>query len=152
MQAHSDFECLTLLFTEQPGLEVLNGKGQWIDAPPRPGTLVLNIGDMTEVLSGGQYIATRHRVRPMGQQERYSFPLFWTPDYYTTIQPLVVPTDPQLRHKYRPIVVGDHIWAQTLPTVRYLQNKLDRNEIEYPPDSHTPDIFGPKEMMGTDTA
>jgi len=45
--AHTDFECFTILWQE-PGiqaLQVLNTDKNWIDAPPIPGTLVLNIGD-----------------------------------------------------------------------------------------------------------
>jgi len=45
--AHTDWECFTILWQE-PGiqaLQVLNTEKQWIDAPPIPGTLVINLGD-----------------------------------------------------------------------------------------------------------
>jgi len=47
--AHSDYECFTLLYSTSPGLEVMNGSGQWIDAPPVPGALTINIGDLLEL-------------------------------------------------------------------------------------------------------
>ena len=39
--AHTDYECFTVLKPTAPGLEVLNGAGEWIDAPPVPGTFVI---------------------------------------------------------------------------------------------------------------
>ncbi|KAK7689939.1 hypothetical protein QCA50_006579 [Cerrena zonata] len=47
MAAAFSFECFTILWQE-PGiqaLQVLNAQKQWIDAPPIPGTLVVNLGD-----------------------------------------------------------------------------------------------------------
>ena len=34
--AHTDYEFFTILRGTAPGLEVLNGRGEWIDAPPDP--------------------------------------------------------------------------------------------------------------------
>ncbi|KAJ5816468.1 Isopenicillin N synthase [Penicillium robsamsonii] len=44
--AHTDFECFTILSQGSvPGLQVLSHSGEWILAPPLPGTLVVNIAD-----------------------------------------------------------------------------------------------------------
>ena len=56
--SHTDYECVTLLRSTAPGLEVLNSAGQWIDAPPLPGALIINIGDMMEIWSNGEFVAT----------------------------------------------------------------------------------------------
>ena len=61
--AHTDYECFTILLPTAPGLEVMNGEGEWIDAPPIDNAFVVNIGDMLEVWTGGTYVATSHRVR-----------------------------------------------------------------------------------------
>jgi isopenicillin N synthase-like dioxygenase len=66
--AHTDYECLTLLRSTAPGLEVLNSVGQWNDAPPVPGAFVINIGDMLEVWTNGEFVATSHRVRPVKEE------------------------------------------------------------------------------------
>jgi isopenicillin N synthase-like dioxygenase len=44
------------------GLQVLNRAGQWIDAPPIEGSLVVNIQQGFEAITGGLCPATTHRV------------------------------------------------------------------------------------------
>jgi len=70
--AHTDYECFTLLKPTAPGLEVMNGAGEWIDVPPLPGTVRRHIGDMLELWTNGEFVATSHRVRRVAE-ERYSF-------------------------------------------------------------------------------
>jgi Isopenicillin N synthase and related dioxygenases len=43
-----------------------------MDIPLIENTLVMNIGDMMEILSNGKYLATKHRVKKVSE-ERYSF-------------------------------------------------------------------------------
>lgn len=44
------------------GLQVLNQNGDWIDAPPIEDTLVVNIQQGFEAITGGVCTATTHRV------------------------------------------------------------------------------------------
>ena len=44
------------------GLQVLNKAGEWIDAQPLPGSLVVNIAQGFEAITGGLCPATAHRV------------------------------------------------------------------------------------------
>jgi isopenicillin N synthase-like dioxygenase len=44
------------------GLQVLNKSGEWIDAPPIEGSLVVNIAQGFEAVTGGVCPATTHRV------------------------------------------------------------------------------------------
>ncbi|GMF70289.1 unnamed protein product [Aspergillus oryzae] len=44
------------------GLQVLNKNGEWIDAPPIEGSLVVNIQQGFEAITGGICTATTHRV------------------------------------------------------------------------------------------
>ena len=60
----------------------------WIEAPPIPGTLVCNIGDMLDRLTGGWYCSTPHRVRNTSGRDRLSFPLFFDPAFSAVIKPL----------------------------------------------------------------
>lgn len=54
--------------------------GHWTPAPYVPGSIVVNVGDLMGRVSGGEYRATRHRVRssPEGM-DRYSVPFFFEP-------------------------------------------------------------------------
>ena len=44
------------------GLQVLNKSGEWIDAPPIEGSLVVNIAQGFEAITGGVCSGTTHRV------------------------------------------------------------------------------------------
>ncbi|EPT04740.1 hypothetical protein FOMPIDRAFT_1046000 [Fomitopsis schrenkii] len=77
---HFDGGFLTFLLqaSPHPGLQVQNLSGQWIDAPPIPGTFVVNIGKALETVTQGLARATSHRVLspPKGSTPRYSIPFF----------------------------------------------------------------------------
>ena len=85
---HTDYGLLTLLLQDEvAGLQVRTRQG-WLDAPPLPGTLVCNIGDMLDRLSGGLYRSTPHRVLNRSGRERFSFPLFFDPQFSSVVTPL----------------------------------------------------------------
>jgi len=85
---HTDYGLLTLLAQDSSGgLQVAAPEG-WIDAPPIPGTLVCNIGDMLDRLTGGWYRSTPHRVRNVSGHGRLSFPFFLDPGFAAEVPPL----------------------------------------------------------------
>jgi len=85
---HTDYGLLTLLAQDHlGGLQVKSPDG-WIDAPPVPGALVCNIGDMLDRLTGGGFRSTPHRVRNNSGRGRLSFPLFFDPDFAAEMRPL----------------------------------------------------------------
>lgn len=122
--AHTDYECFTLLFPTAEGLQVLNKQGEWIDIPLIENTMVMNIGDMMEILSNGRYLATKHRVKRV-QQERYSFPLFFSCDYDYIIQPVIENEAPQ----YSAMKGGEHLFNQTAQTFMYLKKRIETGEL-----------------------
>jgi isopenicillin N synthase-like dioxygenase len=138
--AHTDYECFTLLKPTAPGLEVMNGAGEWIDVPPIPATFVVNIGDMMELWTNGAYVATSHRVRKV-VQERFSFPLFFNVDYHTEVKPLpqFVSGDEAARPALR---AGEHLFAQTAQTFAYLRNRIDNGDLVLPDGSLQTGQFG----------
>ncbi|KAH8107671.1 hypothetical protein BXZ70DRAFT_912022 [Cristinia sonorae] len=77
---HFDGGFLTFLLQASPhrGLQVQNLAGDWIDAPPIPGTFVVNIGKALETVTQGLAKATSHRVLSpeVGSTPRYSVPFF----------------------------------------------------------------------------
>jgi len=85
---HTDYGLITLLAQDDSGgLQVAAPEG-WIDAPPIPGTLVCNIGDMLDRLTGGWYRSTPHRVRNLSGHGRLSFPFFLDPGFGAEVPPL----------------------------------------------------------------
>ncbi|KAI1042043.1 hypothetical protein LB505_012163 [Fusarium chuoi] len=81
MHGHTDFGLTTLLFSVPVScLQIWGQDEKWYYAPYKPGALVVNIGDTLEIVSGGHFKATRHRVYkpPVDQRnyERLSLVLF----------------------------------------------------------------------------
>ncbi len=130
--AHTDYEFFTILRSTAPGLEVMNGAGEWIDAPPIEGAFIVNIGDMLEAWTNGEFVATSHRVRPVAE-ERYSFPFFATVDYWTTVAPHPDFVSEARPPAYPTIVSGDHLFAQTVKTFAYLKGRQSRGELDFKP-------------------
>lgn len=86
---HCDFGCITLLAQdENSGLQVCAPDGQWIDAPPLPNTLVLNVGNMLHRLSNGKLLSTPHRVINLSGKQRFSCAFFYDPNVKAIIKPL----------------------------------------------------------------
>ncbi|KAG6356465.1 hypothetical protein INS49_015853 [Diaporthe citri] len=61
--SHTDFQLFTILCQDAvPGLQVLSREGQWLNAPPVPGTLVVNIADYLQRITNDLYVSTVHRA------------------------------------------------------------------------------------------
>ncbi len=119
IDAHSDFECFTILLQGGPGLQVMNAEDHWIEAPPLPGCFIVNIGDIFETWTGGYLKSTQHRVINSGV-ERYSFPLFFGLDYHSRVEPLIGFRTTESVEKYPPIKAGEHLMRMTVSTFRYM--------------------------------
>ncbi|MEM7519397.1 MAG: 2-oxoglutarate and iron-dependent oxygenase domain-containing protein [Pseudomonadota bacterium] len=137
ISAHSDFECFTILMQGAPGLQVMNAEDVWIEAPPIPGTFIVNIGDIFETWSGGQFKSTQHRVVNTGK-ERYSMPLFFGLDYDAIIEPLEKFRTPETVKKYPPMKAGEHLMRMTISSFRYMNDAVEAGVF-------TPDYVVPEE-------
>ncbi|SCX30410.1 isopenicillin N synthase family dioxygenase [Mycolicibacterium fluoranthenivorans] len=101
--AHRDAGVLTLLLVEpgSAGLQVRRsgtGPDGYIDVDPLPGALIVNIGEMLEIASGGYLRATEHRVR-IHEAERLSVAYFFNPrlDAQIPVLPLLADLAAQAR-------------------------------------------------------
>lgn len=92
--AHKDSGFLTLLLQDvQGGLQV-EKDGGWIDATPKPGTFVINIGEILELASNGYLKATVHRVvTPPSGKDRLSVAFFFGADLKAKVPLLKLPAD-----------------------------------------------------------
>jgi hypothetical protein len=136
--SHTDYECLTLLYSTAPGLEVLNSAGTWVDAPPTR-ALVINIGDMMEIW-------TSHRVRPVRGGAVFLPPVLRRRLRHQG------PTARPLRHRGTAGKGGADgrraLFAQTAQSLNYLKARLTRGEIKLP-ESYVPlSSFGQEARYG----
>ncbi len=107
LRPHSDTTAFTVLAQgDVGGLQVQQG-GEWIEAPPMPGTFVINIGDMMARWTNDRFASTPHRVINRSGLERYSVPFFAIPDFDAIVACLPNCTGPDHPAKYPPLRVGD---------------------------------------------
>ena len=112
--AHEDINTITLLLgADEAGLELKTRDGRWIPVSPKPGELVVNIGDMLQRLTNGRLRSTPHRVvNPPPERRghsRYSMPFFlhFRSDYLIEALPGTVP--PGEQPKWPPITANDYL-------------------------------------------
>lgn len=111
ISAHTDFECLSLLYQTSPGLELTDVNGNWYDTPAADGGLFVFIDDMLEFWTNGHLTATGHRVRHTPEQ-RFSIVLFMAVDDGITIEPLPEFTGEGNAPRYAPVTQAAHIEAE----------------------------------------
>jgi isopenicillin N synthase-like dioxygenase len=117
--AHSDYGCLTILAQDAVGgLQLRNSAGEWIEAPPIPGTFVINLGDQMARWTNERFQATPHRVINRTGRERYSIPFFFDPDYDTVVECLPTCQEPGNPPKHKPITGGEHLLAMLKATFK----------------------------------
>ncbi|TVU21273.1 hypothetical protein EJB05_30900, partial [Eragrostis curvula] len=89
LSPHSDATYLNLLLhvNEVQGLQIKKD-GKWVSVDPMDGALVVNIGDILEILSNGRYKSIEHRAVVHPDKERISAAMFHQPCPNTTVGPL----------------------------------------------------------------
>ncbi len=88
---HKDTDALTLLFPDKIGGLWLKprGKKRWVEVSLPSDTMLVNIGDLLEVWSGGFFVSTPHKVVNKSEAARYAFPLFIVPRHDVVVAPLM---------------------------------------------------------------
>lgn len=86
--AHSDATGITILLQQEDvcGLQIKH-KGEWVDAKPLKGALVINMGDQMEVLTNGQYKSVEHRALVNSSRTRISIATACGPSLQSVIGP-----------------------------------------------------------------
>ncbi|KAF4404309.1 hypothetical protein G4B88_014765 [Cannabis sativa] len=106
---HSDATGLTLLLqvNDVQGLQI-NKNGKWILVKPVPGAFIVNIGDIIEIMSNGEYKSMEHRVVVNPMKQRLSIAAFHGPhakDIIGPLQDLVTKS----KAKYKTIITEDYL-------------------------------------------
>jgi isopenicillin N synthase-like dioxygenase len=116
--AHTDYGTLTVLFQDDcGGLQVQNLAGEWVDAPPIPGTVVINTGDLIARWSNDFFKSTPHRVvpRPAAMKNgRQSIAFFSDPDPDVVIETFPSCITEENPAKYGSITAGEHVQQRIL--------------------------------------
>ncbi|KAE8723438.1 putative 2-oxoglutarate (2OG) and Fe(II)-dependent oxygenase superfamily protein [Hibiscus syriacus] len=108
---HSDGTSFTLLLQDDQvtGLQIKH-KDAWIPVKPVPNSLVVNVGDATEIQSNGMYKSIEHRGVTNEKKPRISIATFMFPDDEQEIGPLETMIDDQNHPKlYRNIKYVDFV-------------------------------------------
>ena len=128
---HKDTDALTIIAGDEvEGLMVRRRDGDdWIAAKPPDDALVVNIGDMMELWSGGYFISTPHKVENTGS-ERYSFPYFAVPRHDVIVEPLRKPEQGFERSSVRVGDVSREVWRTNWPDAAPQATGYDLGTLE----------------------
>lgn len=128
LPAHIDYGTVTLDFELDDGgleLESNSEPGKWYVSQPTPGSCLVNVAKMIEILTNGQIKAVMHRVTAPKEEHfdkttynvngipmttpRYSIPFFVAPDFDIPIAPAqsLVDADGGVK-RYNPITVQEY--------------------------------------------
>lgn len=129
---HKDTDALTILAGDEvAGLQVrCRHSNEWLEVEPPRHALVVNIGDMMELWSGGYFVSTPHKVVNVNGAERFSFPYFAVPRYDVVISPL---RQPQPGFDRESVHVGDvsrEVWRTNWPDAAPLDTGFDLGTLE----------------------
>jgi isopenicillin N synthase-like dioxygenase len=121
--AHTDYGTLTILMSDQSagGLQAQHRDGYWVDVVPRPGSYVINIGDIMQNWTNDRWVSTVHRViNPPAElantSRRHSVVFFHQPNYDALIETLETCVTLESPLKYDPVTYGDHWTSKWMAT------------------------------------
>ncbi len=129
---HKDTDVLTILAPDITGGLLVRRRNStdWIRADAPADTLIVNIGDLMELWSGGYLVSTPHKVVNTGTADRYSFPYFVVPRYDTLVEPLLTPQPGFVR---RAVHVGDvsrEVWRTNWHDAKPDEDRYDVGTLE----------------------
>ncbi len=111
---HIDFSLLTILHQDDApgGLQVRHPQKGWLPVPFRPGTFVVNLGDLMNRLTNDRWVATLHRVvnppRQLAGRGRISIPYFQMPDWESVVECVPTCRPRSGLPNYPPVVSGPY--------------------------------------------
>ena len=130
---HKDTDALTLLAPDSVGgLQVRRrDEKEWLEVQAEDDALVVNVGDLLELWSGGYFVSTPHRVLNYSGAERYSFPYFMVPRFDVLVEPLI-PVQPGFSRQ--PVPVGEvsaEVWRTNWLAAQPAGNDFDLGTLPH---------------------
>ncbi len=118
MGPHTDYGVVTVLWSDgQPGLQIVDGEGNWRDVSAEPGNLMVNLGDLTAEWTNDKWRSTLHRVLPpsaVGIQRRRSAAFFFDANWDARVECIPTCADAENPPKYPPVLAGEHLMAKLM--------------------------------------
>ncbi|XP_027351293.1 protein SRG1-like [Abrus precatorius] len=110
LSSHSDSNTITLLMQDGDvsGLEIRH-KGAWVPVAPISDAILVNVGDVMEILSNGKYKSVEHRAVTNKDKERTSYVFFLSPGDDVEVEPLDHMIDAQNPKLYQKVRYGDYL-------------------------------------------
>ena len=124
---HKDTDAFTLLFPDKVGglwIKKRHG-GEWIEVNSPGDAMLVNIGDLLELWSGGYFVSTPHKVVNETGAERYSFPFFVVPRHDVVVKPLIKPQPDFARSSVPVGTVSKEVWRTNWSTVESSTSDFD---------------------------
>ncbi|KAI4313718.1 hypothetical protein L6164_026674 [Bauhinia variegata] len=124
LTSHADPGVLTVLLQDSVGgLQVRSREG-WLDVKPVPGALVINIGDLLQMISNEEYKSVDHRVLANGSGEpRVSVAVFYNPSARENLfGPLPELTSAEKPARYRSFTLNEFM-------TRFFSKQLDGKSL-----------------------
>ncbi|XP_034685757.1 1-aminocyclopropane-1-carboxylate oxidase homolog 4-like [Vitis riparia] len=124
LTSHTDPGVLTVVLQNQVGGLQVKHDGAWLDLNPVPGALVINVGDMLQVMSNDEYKSVEHRVAGNPCREaRVSIAVFFNPgDRDSLFGPL-----PELISAEKPAVYKSFTFNEFM--TRFFTKELDGKSL-----------------------
>ena len=107
---HRDYGCITLLWQDEVGGLFVRERqsGELIEAPPLPGSFVVNVGDMLARWSNDRFASTPHGVTNRSGRDRYSIAVFYNPGSDAVIDPRELGVS-SVERRYAPVTAGAYL-------------------------------------------
>jgi len=107
---HTDAGFMTLLpDNDVPGLEIRPAGWDWLPAPSRRHSFLVNSGDILRRWTNDRFLSTEHRVLPSTTRDRYAIPFFFDPRTDVRVECLPSCQGPDDPPKYPPVAYGDYL-------------------------------------------
>lgn len=117
IHAHKDTDALTLLAPDPIGGLLIRprDRSEWIEIDAPTDSIIVNIGDLLELWSGGYFVSTPHKVINRSGQARFSFPYFAVPRFDIVVSPLIPPRPGFTRSAVSVGDVSREVWRTNWP-------------------------------------
>jgi isopenicillin N synthase-like dioxygenase len=127
VRPHQDVSCISFVLQDGVGgLEVVGPDGGWAPVEPVEGSIVVNIGEVVQVLTNDKFRSAMHRVVRNPAAHRYSLVFFLNVHGDKWVEPLPqFATDVGEAPRYRGFKYGEYLKLRARDTKAYQLSKAE---------------------------